>query len=141
MARRTAGRIRAGARGPVRAGGAVGLLRLDLPIAKNDQSHHTDASNGMDRDRAAVPAFVLSIPEAADVPSRYVIRRHAEGGGRKDILALGEPDSASPYLVVEIYRPGSEIGRFAGPQAAIAATAAALGPVALRSTEEPLVSK
>ena len=87
------------------------------------------------------PAFVLSIPEAADVPSRYVIRRHAEGGGRKDILALGDPDSASPYLVVEIYRPGSEIGRFAGPQAAIAATAAALGPVALRSTEEPLVSK
>jgi hypothetical protein len=43
--------------------------------------------------------------------------------------------------VVEIYRPGSEIGRFAGPQAAIAATAAALGPVALRSAEEPLVSK
>ena len=42
------------------------------------------------------PAFVLSIPEAADVPSRYVIRRHAEGGGRKDILALGDPDSASP---------------------------------------------
>ena len=87
------------------------------------------------------PAFALSIPEAADVPSGYAIQRHTDGGGRKDILSLGEPDSASPYLVVEIYRPGSEIGRFAGPQAAIAATAAALGPVALRSTEEPLVSK
>src|SRR5664279_4877960 len=70
------------------------------------------------------PAFALSIPEAADVPSSYVIRRHAEGGGRKDILALGEPDGTSPYLQVEIYRPGSELGRFADPQAELAA-----GPV------------
>jgi len=87
------------------------------------------------------PAFALSIPEAADVPSSYVIRRHAEGGGRKDILTLGEPDSASPYLQVEIYRPGSEIRRFGGPKATIAANAAALGPVALRRVEEPLTSK
>ena len=85
------------------------------------------------------PAFALSIPEAADVPSRYVIRRHAEGGGRKDILALGEPDGAAPYLQVEIYRPGSELGRFADPQAEIAA--AALGPVALQQADEPLASK
>jgi|SRR5450631_192234 hypothetical protein len=85
------------------------------------------------------PAFALSIPEAADVPSSYVIRRHAEGGGRKDILALGEPDGAAPYLQVEIYRPGSELGRFADPQAEIAA--AALGPVALQQADEPLASK
>ena len=65
------------------------------------------------------PAFALSIPEAADVPSSYAIRRHAEGGGRKDILTLGEPDSVSPYLQVEIYRPGSEISRFADPKAEI----------------------
>ena len=38
------------------------------------------------------PAFALSIPEAADMPSSYAIRRHIEGGGRKDILTLGEPD-------------------------------------------------
>jgi len=87
------------------------------------------------------PAFALSIPEAADVPSRYVIRRHAEGGGRKDILTLGEPNSVSPYLQVEIYRPGSEISRFAGPKATIAGAADPLGPVALRRAEEPLASK
>ncbi len=29
------------------------------------------------------PAFALSIPEAADAPSGYAIRRHADGGGRK----------------------------------------------------------
>ena len=87
------------------------------------------------------PAFALSIPEAADVPSSYAIRRHVEGGGRKDILTLGEPDSVAPYLQVEIYRPGSEIRRFAEPKAEIAAAAAALGPVALQRAEEPLASK
>ncbi len=87
------------------------------------------------------PAFALSIPEAADVPSGYVIRRHAEGGGRKDILALGEPDGVAPYLQVEIYRPGAEISRFAGAQTAIAVEAAAFGPIALRSDGEPLASK
>ena len=87
------------------------------------------------------PAFALSIPEAADAPSSYVIRRHAEGGGRKDILVLGEPDSAVPYLQVEIYRPGNEIHRFAGPKATIAANASALGPVALQHAAEPLPSK
>jgi hypothetical protein len=87
------------------------------------------------------PAFALSIPEAADAPSHYVIRRNVEGGGRKDILSLGDADSASPYLQVEIYRPGSEIRRFGGPKATIAADAIALGPVALRGTDQPLTSK
>ena len=87
------------------------------------------------------PAFVLSIPEAADAPSHYAILHNVEGGGRKDILSLGEPDSASPYLQVEIYRPGSEIHRFSGPKATVAAAAAALGPVALRRADEPLASK
>src|SRR5665213_3907419 len=77
------------------------------------------------------PAFVLSIPEAADVPSSYAIRRHAEGGGRKDILGLGEPDGAAPYLQVEIYRPGTELHRFAGPKDEIGAEAIALGPIGL----------
>jgi len=87
------------------------------------------------------PAFALSIPEAADVPSHYSIRRNAEGGGRKDILSLGEPDDVSPYLQVEIYRPGGEISRFAAPKATITADAAALGPVGLRRAGEPLTSK
>jgi hypothetical protein len=86
------------------------------------------------------PAFALTIPEAVDVPSHYAIRRHAQGGGRKDILELGEPDNAAPYLQVEIYRPGSETRRFAEPPAAIAESAAALGPIDVHS-DEPLTSK
>lgn len=87
------------------------------------------------------PAFALSIPEAADVPAGYAIRRHATGNGRKDILTLGEPDGAAPSLRVEIYRAGSEIAAFAGPEATIAGNAAGMEPVNLRLEDEPLVSK
>lgn len=80
-------------------------------------------------------AFALSIPEAADVPFHYAIRRHRSGGGRQDILTLGEPDSAAPFLQVEIYRPGSEIARWAGPLETIEAGAAGLSPAHLRQAE------
>jgi hypothetical protein len=87
------------------------------------------------------PAFGLSIPEAADASSRYAIRRHAEGGGRKDIISLGEVDGVAPYLQIEIYRPGSETHDFSDPAAEIAASAAALGPAELRRADKPLESK
>ena len=88
------------------------------------------------------PAFALSIPEAADVPSSYRIRRHATGNGRKDILSLGEPDGAAPFLQVEIYRPGTEIRRFADPKSEIIDSANALAPpVEMQRADKPLASK
>jgi hypothetical protein len=87
------------------------------------------------------PAFALSIPEAAEVPATYAIRRHADGGGRKDILELGDADGTAPYLHVEIYRPGTEIRIFADPQALIVDDAAALGPDELKRAEQDLTSK
>jgi hypothetical protein len=87
------------------------------------------------------PAFALSIPEAADAPASYAVRRNRDGGGRKDILGLGDADGADPYLRVEVYRPGSEISRFATPTVIIAADAAALGTVDLRPSAEPLPTK
>ncbi len=87
------------------------------------------------------PAFALSIPEAADVPVHYAIRRHAEGGGRKDIISLGQADGVAPYLQVEIYRPGVEQPRFADPKAEIVSGAVALGPVEAASDSETLASK
>jgi hypothetical protein len=86
-------------------------------------------------------AFALSIPEAVDVPSSYTIRRHADGGGRKDILTLGETDGMSPYLQVEIYRAGSEIGHFADPKAELLANADALAPTDIARADKPLASK
>jgi len=109
-----------------------GLLVLSVAAAQIFQSAPairatTDARPEWIEIERPFPAFALSIPEANDVPSSYAIRRHAEGGGRKDILTLGEPNSVSPYLQVEIYRPGSEISRFAGPKATITAAADPLG--------------
>src|SRR5262245_59387011 len=87
------------------------------------------------------PAFAMSIPEAAEVPSTYAIHRHADGGGRMDILELGDSDDSAPYLHVEIYRPGTEIRSFADPQAVIADGAAELGPDDLRGADQELASK
>jgi hypothetical protein len=87
------------------------------------------------------PAFALSIPEATDVPAHYAIRRHGEGGGRKDIISLGQADGVAPYLQVEIYRPGVEQPRFADPKTEIVSSAAALGPVEVTSHGETLASK
>lgn len=87
------------------------------------------------------PAFALSIPEAADVPVHYAIRRHGQGGGRKDVISLGQADGGAPYLQVEVYRPGVETPRFADARAEIVSRAAALGPVEVASDGEPLASK
>ncbi len=67
------------------------------------------------------PAFALSMPELADAGPSYDIRRHATGGGRKDILTWGELSGAGPHLMVEIYRPGTEFTRFANATREIAA--------------------
>ncbi len=90
--------------------------------------------------RKPFPAFTLSIPEAADAPAHYAIRRNADGGGRQDILSLGEPNSADPYLEVQIYRPGSEISHFATAETVIRDSAGPLGPANMQS-QAPLMTK
>ena len=87
------------------------------------------------------PAFALSIPEAADQPASYAIRRHAEGSGRKDTLGLGEPDSTTPYLQIEIYRPGGERPNFSSSVIEIVDSAAELGPVKVAQVDSALASK
>jgi len=55
-------------------------------------------------------AFVLILPEFPNEPEpSYAIHRHAMGGGRKDVMTWGEPDTAGSRLMIEIYRPGSEL--------------------------------
>ena len=54
-----------------------------------------------------MPAFALSIPELSSEP-HYAIRRHASGGGRKDIIAFGDAAAQEATATVEIYRPGAE---------------------------------
>jgi hypothetical protein len=54
-----------------------------------------------------MPAFALSIPELSSEP-HYAIRRHASGGGRKDIIAFGDAAAQEATATVELYRPGAE---------------------------------
>jgi hypothetical protein len=87
-----------------------------------------------------IPAFALDIPEAASMPARYAIRRHA-AGGRLDIFSLGDVGGAAPFLQVEIYRPGDELAGFAAPQDDLARHARGAGPVTELRAEDPLASK
>src|SRR5262249_12378964 len=110
-------------------------------IAESDGCDHSRPSPGMDRRRASIACLCPVDPVAAEVPASYAIRRHAEGGGRKDILALGEPDGAVPDLQIEIYRAGSEAPGFDEAKTEIVANARALGPTQVTRLDEPLVSK
>ena len=87
------------------------------------------------------PAFALIIPEAGDAPASYSIFRHITGDGRKDVLSLGEPHGAAPYLWVEIYRPGREIDHFSDAGSEIAARAGDLGAAGAVRGEHDLDSK
>jgi hypothetical protein len=82
------------------------------------------------------PAFALSIPEAADAPATYAIRRHATGGGRLDILNLGSRDGDAPLLHIEVYRPGKEKFRFGEAASEVLARAGDLAPAEL--TAQPV---
>ena len=65
------------------------------------------------------PAFEAHLPELAE-EARYVIRRHARGGGRKDIISFGEPGRSVRYVMLEIYRPGTSSRIFCDPASEIA---------------------
>ena len=86
------------------------------------------------------PAFEVNLPEAGE-DARYVIQRHARGGGRKDILSFGQPGQSLRYMQLEIYRPGAELDHFADPATEIAIRAAPLGPAGDVRVSLPLDSK
>jgi hypothetical protein len=65
-----------------------------------------------------IPAFALSIPELSSAP-QYAIRRHAIGGGRKDVFTFGDVAAQEATASVEIYRPGTEADRPGESAAAI----------------------
>jgi hypothetical protein len=67
------------------------------------------------------PAFELVMPELAASPYRYAILRRAADGARKDVLTWGEPAGSGPFVLVEIYRAGSQSGRFIDAESEIAA--------------------
>jgi hypothetical protein len=85
--------------------GAMGLIVSELLTLPRGATI-AQAETGSEWSEVAKPspAFALAMPEF-EAP-RYVIWRHANGGGRKDILTFGNP--AGVTAMVELYRPGSE---------------------------------
>ena len=125
-----------------------GITVLSIGAAQIFQSRPAiDAIKAADRPQwieieKPFPAFALC--DSRKPPARRrttAILRNRAGGGRKDILSLGEPDSAAPYLQVEIYRPGSETRHFAGPTAEIAHRGGGPRSGADVGASEPLDSK
>lgn len=85
-------------------------------------------------------AFAASIPDFAQGEPGYAIRRNTSGGGRKDIMSWGpawdDPAGAGSRLMIEIYRPGTEIARFGDAASEVTARTADLGgPYALTPTD------
>jgi hypothetical protein len=84
-------------------------------------------------------AFALSMPEFSQPNPDYAIQRHASGGGRRDIMSWGGTSSEAERsrLMIEIYRPGEEIGDFGDAASEIAIRTAALGgPYPLQQAPE-----
>jgi hypothetical protein len=81
-------------------------------------------------------AFALTMPEFAEPTPDYAIQRHANGGGRRDIMSwgAGPNEGTRSRLMIEIYRPGAEIGGFGDTASEVAIRTAALGgPYALQA--------
>ena len=106
------------------------LLILMPPDADSDESTSEPVFRS---DWATVQrpfrAFALSMPEFAEPNPDYAIQRHASGGGRRDIMSWGgtSNDSERSRLMIEIYRPGEEIGDFGDAASEVAIRTAALG--------------
>jgi hypothetical protein len=84
-------------------------------------------------------AFALSMPELAQPDPDYAIQRHASGGGRRDVMNWGgaSNEGERSRLMIEIYRPGEEIGDFGDAASEVAIRTAALGgPYPLQQAPE-----
>lgn len=86
------------------------------------------------------PAFHLNLPDMAD-EQQYTIRRHSEGGGRKDIMSWGEAGDSARHFMVEIYRPGSELDGFSSPVAEIESRVAGFATTARMRESLPIDTK
>ena len=86
------------------------------------------------------PAFQANLPELSE-EAHYVIQRHARGGGRKDVISFGEPGRSVRYVMLEIYRPGTELSEFADPASEIASRADSLSPASAVRVSLPIETK
>jgi hypothetical protein len=67
------------------------------------------------------PAFELVAPELAASPYDYSILRRDADDARKDVLTWGNAAGSGPYVMIEVYRSGSQSERFIDAPSEIAA--------------------
>jgi hypothetical protein len=87
------------------------------------------------------PAFQVSVPGFSEGDTHYGIRRHVEGGGRKDTLSFGELGKTRRFVSFEIYRAGQEIDDFGRAADDVRALAAEHGRVSGMQSAMPIPSK
>ncbi len=87
------------------------------------------------------PAFQLAAPGFSEEDAHYAIRRHAEGGGRKDTLSFGELGRTQHFMSFEIYRAGDELKEFGNAAEDVRALAAEYGRVSTMNSALPIPSK
>ena len=108
------------------AGGA-GVLAHDLigatPAASSVTSKPEAPAAWIDVTRAS-GAFAVAMPGLDAAQSNYVVRRHRDGNGRKDLITFGTADDKGAYVRIELYRPGTEGEAIADPLDAVATLAA-----------------
>jgi hypothetical protein len=119
------------------AGGPVYLLRA-APVAAAIEPAQRPEWTAVSK---PFPAFALSMPELASAGTNYEVRRHSEGGGRKDIRSWGDVGIDGPHFTLEIYRPGSEFIRFSDAPHEIAVRTEERVAVRNIRSAEPVESK
>ena len=83
----------------------------------------------------------MSMPGFGESDAHYTIRRHAEGGGRKDTLSFGELGRTQRFVSFDIYRAGREIDGFGRAADDVRELAAEHGRVSGLRSAMPIESK
>jgi hypothetical protein len=108
--------------------GALALIAADLfsglpvdPVEAAAPLRNRDAWAAAVRPQ---PAFAAPVADFASQSETYEVFRHAQGGGRKDILRWSAAASEATLSQIELYRPGTELVAFGPPASEIAARVA-----------------
>jgi hypothetical protein len=118
---------------------AITFLLIVMPLDSEETSGEPVFRSDWATVERPFRAFALTMPELAQPNPDYAIQRHASGGGRRDIMNWGgaSSDGERSRLMIEIYRPGEEIGDFGDAASEIAIRTGALGgPYPLQQAPE-----
>lgn len=101
---------------------AVIAADLVTPAVKSESAAAHEKSRWLSAVRP-YPSFSVPLEDLSDKSINYDILRHAEGGGRRDVLTWTLAQGGPPIARIEIYRPGGEAEAFGEPGPTLAQSA------------------